>query len=109
MGTTRDTITYILEKLGHSTHFTTRPMFGEYTLYADQKVVALVCDDLLYVKICPASAALETECEKDAPYPGARPHYVVDDEQLDTIHNLPGILLAIAASLPAKKTKRSKK
>ena len=35
-----------------------RAMFGEYALYADGKVVALVCDDLLYVKILPASAAL---------------------------------------------------
>ena len=26
-------------------------MFGEYALYCDGKVVALVCDDALYVKI----------------------------------------------------------
>jgi TfoX/Sxy family transcriptional regulator of competence genes len=81
-------------------------MFGEYALYADNKVVALVCDDLLYVKICPASLALEQECEKDAPYEGAKDHYVISEEQLTTLTQLPDILLAVAASLPAKKTKK---
>ena len=35
-----------------------RAMFGEYALYADGKVVALVCGDLFYVKILPASHSL---------------------------------------------------
>ena len=81
-------------------------MFGEYALYADGKTVALVCDDLLYVKILPASSELEKICEKDTPYDGAKPHYVVEEEQLSTIDNLSDILLAIAKSIPAKKAKK---
>jgi TfoX/Sxy family transcriptional regulator of competence genes len=83
-------------------------MFGEYALYADGKVVALVCDDLLYVKILPASSELENICEKDAPYEGAKLHYVVEEEQLSTIKNLPKILFAIAESIPEKKVKKKK-
>ena len=74
MATHKETIEFILEKLGGGKHFAARAMFGEYALYADGKVVALVCDDLLHVKILPASAALENVCEKGAPYPGAKPH-----------------------------------
>ena len=74
-------------------------MFGEYALYADGKVVALVCDNLLYAKICSASSILEKECEKDSPYPGAKPYYVVSEEQLDSISDLPTILCAIAQSI----------
>lgn len=88
--------------------FSARAMFGEYALYADKKVVALVCDDTLYVKILPASSELESVCEKGAPYPGARPHYLVDEDQLSHIENLSEILLAVADSLPAKKKKKSK-
>ncbi len=80
-------------------------MFGEYALYANGKVAALVCDDLLYVKILPASRELEPICEQDNPYPEAKPHYVVEEAQLSTVEDLPGILFAIAASLPAKKRK----
>jgi TfoX/Sxy family transcriptional regulator of competence genes len=80
-------------------------MFGEYALYADGKVVALVCDDLLYVKILPASQTLERVCEKGEPYPGAKQHYLVEEGQLSTLENLPAILAAIAESLPEKKSK----
>jgi TfoX/Sxy family transcriptional regulator of competence genes len=83
-------------------------MFGEYALYADGKVVALVCDDQLYVKILPASEALESVCEKGEPYPGAKPHYVVEEDQLSKLNDLPGILFDIADSLPAKKKKKIK-
>ena len=74
MSTSKETIHFILNKLGNTPRFSARAMFGEYALYADGKVVALVCDDLLYVKICPAGSPLEDICEKDPPYPKAKPH-----------------------------------
>ncbi len=103
MSTQKETIEFILDKLDDK-RFTARAMFGEYALYASGKVVALVCDDMLHVKILPASAALESECEKGAPYPGARPHYIVEESQLSQLEDLPAILFAIAKSLPAKKS-----
>ncbi len=108
MSTQKDTIEFILEKLRHPKRFAARAMFGEYALYADKRVVALVCDDQLFVKILPASAELEDVCEKGEPYPGARPHYIVEEEQLSKLEQLPAILFAIADSLPAKKKKKAK-
>lgn len=105
MSTQKETIAFIIEKLGGGTRFASRAMFGEYALYADGKTVALVCDDLLYVKIVPESKALEEMCEKDTPYPGARLHYVIEEEQLSSIEELPEILFVIAAGLPEKKVK----
>ena len=106
MATQKDTVEFILEKLRDRKRFAARAMFGEYALYADGKVVALVCDDQLYVKILPASVELEDVCEKGAPYPGAKPHYLVDEEQLSTIETLPEILRAISDSLPEPKKKK---
>ena len=103
MSTQKETIEFLLEKLGHAERFSTRAMFGEYALYADGKVVGLVCDDMLYVKILPASIELEELCEKGEPYPGAKLHYVVEEHQLTQLDSLPGILLDVAESLPAKK------
>ncbi len=105
MSTQPETIDFILEKLGNNDRFTTRKMFGEYALYADDKVVALICDDQLYVKIMPQSAFLADICEQDAPYPGARPYYLVEESQLSQIKELPDILCAIAKALPKKKKK----
>ncbi len=108
MSTQKDTVEFLLEKLGDS-RFTVRSMFGEYALYASGKTVAFVCDDLLYVKILPASAALENVCEKGPPYPGAKPYYIVEEPQLSSIEDLPAILFAIAQSLPAKKNTSKKR
>ena len=105
MATTNETAQFILGKLRHPDRFTARRMFGEFGLYADGKMVALICDDRLYIKIAAASAELEHLCEKGEPYPRAKPHYLIDEGQLSTFPNLPAILLALAETLPEKKTK----
>src|SRR3954452_10158878 len=104
MPTTKGTVDFILGKLRDSKRFSARAMFGEYALYAQGKVVGLVCDDRLYVKILPASAELQRICEQGEPYPGAKPHYLVEEGQLSGIGNLAAILGAIAEAMPAKKS-----
>jgi TfoX/Sxy family transcriptional regulator of competence genes len=108
MSTSKETVEFILDKLGDSRKFSARPMFGEYALYADEKVVGLICDDQLYVKILPASQELEKLCEQDTPYPGAKPHYVVEETQVSSLTSLPDILLNIAKAIPVKKKKGKK-
>ena len=99
---------FILSKLRERSRFSTRSMFGEYALYADGKTVGFVCDDLLYVKILPASKELEPLCEKGPPYPGAKLYYIVEETQLSTIEQLASILFAISRSIPGKKKKARK-
>lgn len=107
MATQKETVAFILGKLRDAKRFSARATFGEYALYADGAVVALICDDRLFVKILPASSALEDQCEKGEPYPGAKPHYLVEEGQLSTLPDLPAILFAIAkARAPKKKAAR---
>lgn len=95
MSTSRDFVDFVLDKLKNHSAFSARAMFGEYALYANGKVIGLICDNTLYIKILPESSSLEKECEKDHPYPGAKLHYVVTEDQLDNIYNLPETLLSI--------------
>jgi len=108
MSTQKETVEFILEKLGERDRFSVRAMFGEYALYADGKVVGLIWNDQLYVKILPESKEVEDVCEKDEAYPGSKKYYVVEEVQLSKIKNLPEILLDIAKSLPEKKKKKNK-
>ena len=108
MATQKETVEFILNKLRDRDRFSARAMFGEYALYADGKVVALVCDNLLYVKILPASRELEGRCEKGEPYPGARPHFIVEEGQLSSIENLASILGDIAVALPVRDLNRKR-
>ncbi|MFO1487630.1 MAG: TfoX/Sxy family protein [Verrucomicrobiota bacterium] len=106
MATERATADFILQKL-RDPRFSVRAMFGEFALYADGVVVGLICDDRLFVKILPESSELAEQCEQGRPYPGAKPHYLVEEGQLATLHELPNILAAIAkARGKASKRKR---
>ncbi len=109
MATQKETVEFLLAKLRQPKRFSARAMFGEYALYADGKVVALICDDLLYVKTLAAGRELEALCEKGEPYPGAKPHYIVEEGQLSTVPTLPKILCAIAESLPERKKRAERK
>jgi TfoX/Sxy family transcriptional regulator of competence genes len=105
MSTEKSTVEFILEKLGNDNRFQTRAMFGEYALYVDNKVVGLICNDQLYLKILPASLELETTCEKDSPYKGAKDYYVIEESEY---HHLSELIIKIAKSLPEPKKKLKK-
>jgi alkylated DNA nucleotide flippase Atl1/TfoX/Sxy family transcriptional regulator of competence genes len=82
-------------------------MFGEYALYANGITVALICDNQLYVKILDESELLAEYCEQDTPFKGAKLHYLIEEDQLTSIDDLPDILISIAERLIQEK--RSKK
>lgn len=102
MATSPETIRFVQDSL-RSPRFATRAMFGEYALYADGKVVALVCDDRVFVKVHDATRDL-ADCEQAPPYPGAKPHYVVEEGRLKE-PAFAKMLLDLANALPAKKAK----
>ena len=106
MSTQPESVEFILEHLYPRSVFSTRAMFGEYALYAEGKVVGLICDDMLYVKITNESKELEEICEKHPPYKGASLYYLVEESQLPQLKNLSDILLDIAEGLPEKKSKK---
>jgi TfoX/Sxy family transcriptional regulator of competence genes len=72
MGTSAGTIVHLLDTLA-ALPLTARKMFGEYAIYLDGKVVALVCDDQLFVKPAPGAQVAFPDCPTAPPYPGAKP------------------------------------
>ncbi len=108
MATSPDTVAFITEQLSGAGAISTRKMFGEYAVYLDGKVVALVCDDSLFIKPTPAALALVGDPAMAPPYPGARPH-IVADALLDEPDLLVEVIRAVAQDLPAPKPKKPKK
>ena len=109
MATQKGTAEFILERLGHADRFSVRAMFGEFALYADGKVVALICDDQLFVKIMPESMSLERTCERAAPFPGAKDYFLVPESAISSDRVLGDLLLRMAATLPYPKAKKSQR
>lgn len=99
-----DTVRYIADQAGLGPRLTFRKMFGEYALYVDGKVVALVCDDQLFLKPTQQGKAYLGAVSKAPPYPGAKDYYLLSAE-LDDPERLHEVLKITAGALPAPKPK----
>ncbi|NYG32874.1 TfoX/Sxy family protein [Sphaerotilus montanus] len=106
MSTDRTFIDHLADQLHGFGAFAHRKMFGEYALYLDAKVVALVCDNQLFVKPTDAGRALlGPDAAMGPPYPGAKPHFQVSD-LIDEREALARLLRVTAEALPEPKPKK---
>lgn len=99
----------LLDQLGELPGLRTRRMFGEYCVYLDDKPVAFVCDDLLYVKPTPAGEALMQPPVWGRFYDRAKPHLLISPERWDERDWLRSLLLATAAALPAPRARAERR
>ena len=107
MSTRPETITALLDALSGTGPITARAMFGEHALYLEGRVVALICNDGLFVKPTAGALALMPGARMAPPYPGAKPHIAAEDV-LDNPEPVAQALRAVLADLPAAKPKKPK-
>ncbi len=107
MSTDASFIAHVAEQAGFGPLLTHRKMFGEYALYLHGKVVGFACDNQLFLKPTPAGAAVLGQPVEGFPYPGAKPHWLID-ATLDDPPLLHRLLACTADALPAPKPKAAK-
>lgn len=106
MASDPDFLQYITEQLAGVYGLSHRKMFGEYALYMGRKVVALVCDNQLFLKPTAAGRALLEHPTEAPPYPGAKP-YLLIDSALDDRDLLAELFRATEGETPEPKPKRT--
>ena len=109
MATQQSTVDYILDQLASIEDISARKMFGEYALYAEGKVVALICDDTLFVKITEEGKKFVGEhYEEGEAYPGAKPSMSIDEDLIEDREWLTELIDITAQHVPAPKPKKKK-
>ena len=103
MATQQTTIDFIVEQLGGAGTVTAKKMFGEYGLFLEGKMVALVCDDELFVKTTVAGGGLAGALPLKPPYAGAKPCFFISGEKWDDREWLSRLIAVTAAELPMPK------
>jgi DNA transformation protein and related proteins len=106
MATKQSTIAYILDQLASLGDVHARKMFGEYALYFDGKVVGLICNDNLFVKITEAGKEfVGSHYQEGFAYPGAKASMEIAGDLLEDHRWLCELILITASelSLPKKK------
>lgn len=108
MATEPSTIEFILDQLGNSPEYRAVKMFGEYALYLGNKVVALICDDNLFVKITEKGKAYVGKYYKEGTaYAGAKPSMLIE-EKIEDGEWLDKLMRITAENLPEPKPKKKK-
>lgn len=104
MASDRSFIDFLLDQMGNAGSISQKKMFGEYAIYCNGKVVALVCDNQLFVKPTESGRKYIGEPVEAPPYAGAKPHFLIEDgfEDRDWVS---GLIRTMAEELPAPRPK----
>ena len=108
MASSIDTVQYILDQAGLGRRLAFKKMFGEYALYLDGRIIALVCDDQLFLKPTLEGKAYLGSVSEAPPYPSAKNYFLLAAE-LDDPDRLSEALRATALALPDPKPKPKKR
>lgn len=100
-------VEYVCDQMSGAGLISFRKMFGEYTIYCNGKVVALICDNQFFLKPTQSGRSLLRHAVEAPPYPGAKLCFLVGD-QLDDRDWLSNLVRATENELPAPKPRKRK-
>jgi TfoX/Sxy family transcriptional regulator of competence genes len=108
MASNQDFVNFILEQIKGRGEISAKKMFGEYALYSDAKIFALICDDKLFIKPTASGRAFIGEVLEASPYEGAKPSFLIEDKVEDSDW-LSELVRITVSELPEPKPKKKKK
>lgn len=101
-------VAFIIDQIDADCGVTSKKMFGEYGLFSEGKMFAMVCDDRLFFKKTEGGHAHIGDAVEAPPYPGAKPIFVIEDRIEDGAW-LSELVRISVRELPAPKKRGAKK
>ncbi len=83
MASSQATVDEILGWLQSAGDVSAKKMFGEYGLFLDGKMFAVVADDQLFIKDTEAASELAPAAQRVPPYPGAKAYVLIPQEKYE--------------------------
>ena len=103
-----DFIEYVCDQIDDSCDVSYRHMFGGTTLYSKGKVVALICDNQLFVKPTDAGRSFIGDVTEAPAYEGSKDFFLVGDE-IDDNEWLTELIRRTEEVLPKPRPKKKKR
>jgi len=107
MANDNDFINYIVDQISSSGDVRFRHMFGGTTLYCNDKVVALICDNQLFVKPTEPGRSFIGDVVEAPAYTGAKNSFLISDE-IDDSEWLSQLIQLTEAALPKPRPRKKK-
>lgn len=100
-------VEFIVDQIQNPNTIRYRKMFGEYTIYCNDKVIALVCNDQLFVKPTKAGRTFIGNVVEVPAYLGAKPSFIIEDKFEDR-EWLSELIKLTEEELPKSRPKKNK-
>lgn len=107
MASNPEFVEYVADQLHDAGNITYRKMFGEYGMYCDGKIFALICENQLFIKITDVGRQLAPELETAPPYDGAKDYFLI--ENIDDREFLTSFVMETCKELPMPKPKKPRR
>jgi TfoX/Sxy family transcriptional regulator of competence genes len=98
-------VTFVVDQMQDAGNVSCKAMFGGYAVYCNGKVVALICDDQLFVKPTASGREMMENVTEKPPYPGAKLYFLIEDKIEDS-EWLSELIRVTAEEMPAPKRKK---
>jgi TfoX/Sxy family transcriptional regulator of competence genes len=109
MSSKQEIADYLVDQMNVSGNdVTAKKMFGEYGIFCQGKMVALVADDQLFIRPTIAGKEFIGEVEEAPPYPGAKNYYLIPEDQWDDSEWLSELIRITTPEVPLPKPKKKK-
>lgn len=108
MSSEKSFVDFIEDQLSCAGTITSKKMFGEYAIYCEGKIVALICDNRFFVKPTEGGRSFIGDVVEAPPYPNAKLYFLIEDrlEDRDWICDL---IRITTSELPEPKPKSTRK
>ena len=107
MATDKEFIDFVVDQIENAGQITAKKMFGEYGIFCEGKIFALVCDNKLFIKPTEAGRTFIRNVVESPPYPGAKPSFLIE-EKLEDREWLSELVRISVRELPEPKPKKKK-
>ena len=107
MANDSDVVKFIIDQIDDSCEVVYQKMFGGGTVYSKDKVVALICDNKLFVKPTEAGRLFIGDVEEAPAFPGAKMSFYIHDK-IEDGEWLSQLIRLTEAELPLAKVKRKR-
>ena len=107
MASDKEFLEFIVDQIENAGQITFKMMFGEYGIWSDGKLFALVCDNKLFIKSTKSGRVFIGDVVEASPYPGAKPSFLIED-QIEDREWFSNLIRITVNELPEPKPKRKK-
>ena len=98
-------VDFVVEQIQKAGTISAKKMFGEYGIYADDKIFGVICDNKLFVKSTKGGRDFIGDPVEMPAYKGAKPSFLIE-EKIEDKNWLSELVRVTLKELPTPKAKK---